>query len=216
MKYYSQYKQDEILYQHYFHKLKHPGFFIEIGAHNGEYLSNTLYYEESLNWKGICIEASPLLFEKCEKRRKCLSLNYAICNKEGEAQFMELIGDPNPLSGLIETYDPRHIQRIDGHIQQYGGDKNFITVKTCRLQTILDKNDIKEVHYISIDTEGSELDILYSIDFNKTFIHIIEVENNYPDKFQPIIDLLTKNGFIYTGRIECDEVFIHTKSNLIN
>jgi hypothetical protein len=86
MKYYSQCKQDELLYARYFHKLTTPGFFIEIGAHNGEYLSNTLFYEESLNWQGICIEASPLLFAECEKRRKCLALNYAICNNDGEAE----------------------------------------------------------------------------------------------------------------------------------
>jgi len=212
MKYYSQCKQDELLYARYFHKLTTPGFFIEIGAHNGEYLSNTLFYEESLNWQGICIEASPLLFAECEKRRKCLALNYAICNNDGEAEFLELSGDPSALSGLIETYDDRHTKRIKTHIQTNGGHSDVIIVKTSKLKTILDNNNIKEVHYLSIDTEGSELDILNSIDFEKTFIHIIEVENNYPDKFQPIIDLLLKNGFIHKENIDWDEIFVNSKS----
>ena len=52
MKFYSQYKQDEILYNKYFNRVK-DGYFIEIGAHDGSYLSNTLFYEETLNWKGL-------------------------------------------------------------------------------------------------------------------------------------------------------------------
>lgn len=214
--FYSQCKQDEILYSRYFNKLSTPGFFIEIGAHNGEYLSNTLFYEESLNWNGICIEASPLLFAECKKRRKCLSLNYAICNNDGESNFLELIGDPTALSGLVDMYDHRHIQRIDNHIQTIGGEKNYISISTRKLQTILDDNNINEIHYLSIDTEGSELDILKSIDFNKTFIHVIEVENNYPDKFEVIKNILLSNGFIHDKNIEWDEIFIHSHSILLD
>jgi FkbM family methyltransferase len=215
MTFYSQCRQDEILYSRYFEKLSKPGFFIEIGAHNGEYLSNTLFYEESLNWNGICIEASPLLFVECKKRRKCLSLNYAICNNDGEANFLELIGDPTPLSGLVDMYDPRHIQRIDNHIQTIGGEKNYINISTRKLQTVLDDNNINEVHYLSIDTEGAELDILKSIDFKKTFIHVVEIENNYPDTFNEIKNILLSNGFIHDKNIEWDEIFINSKSVLL-
>jgi len=216
MRFYSQYKQDQILYSRYFNKLSTNGFFIEIGAHNGEYLSNTLFYEESLNWNGICIEASPLLFLECKTRRKCLSLNYAICNNNGEASFLELRGDPNPLSGLVDNYDNRHLERIENHIKTIGGSGHLINVPTRKLQTILDENNINEIHYLSIDTEGSELDILKSIDFKKTFIHVVEIENNYPDTFQEIQNILLLNGFIHDTNIDRDEIFVNSKSLLLD
>ena len=55
MTYYSQYKQDVILDKHVFKGFRN-GFFVDVGAHDGKSLNNTLYFEESLGWSGINIE----------------------------------------------------------------------------------------------------------------------------------------------------------------
>ena len=47
------------------------------------------------------------------------------------------------------------------------------------LKTILDRHGITHIDYLSIDTEGNELSILKTIDFEKFDIEIIDVENNY-------------------------------------
>ena len=55
-KYNSQYGQDRYLNEHFFHD-KEGGFFVDIGAHNGVTISDSLFYEKELGWKGICLES---------------------------------------------------------------------------------------------------------------------------------------------------------------
>ena len=35
---------------------KRDGFFVELGASDGVFMSNSLFFERELGWKGICIE----------------------------------------------------------------------------------------------------------------------------------------------------------------
>ena len=135
---------------------------------------------------------------------------------EGEEIFIKLNGYPTAISGLERTYDYRHIDRIERELYNYGGSKERISVKTIKLQNILFNNNIKEIHYLSIDTEGSELEVIKSINFNDTFIHIISIENNYPDTFENIKNILVSNGFKHAFNIVWDEIFINTKSEFNN
>ena len=53
--FFSQYKQDEYVYNNYF-KDKKDGFFLEIGADDGIRFSNCAFFEKTLGWNGIAIE----------------------------------------------------------------------------------------------------------------------------------------------------------------
>lgn len=64
----SQYKQDKILEEKIFRGFKN-GFFVDVGAHDGITINNTLYFEEYNMWKGLNIEANPDVFEKLKKNR---------------------------------------------------------------------------------------------------------------------------------------------------
>lgn len=81
MKYYSQYKQDEILNNQIFRNFRN-GVFLDIGAHDGETLSNSLFFEEELGWSGICFEQIPEIFEKLKQRRKIVVDNLSADNEE--------------------------------------------------------------------------------------------------------------------------------------
>ncbi|KAK4007010.1 hypothetical protein OUZ56_012164 [Daphnia magna] len=49
---------------------KTNGFFIECGGYDGQYLSNTLFMERSLNWNGLLIEADKNIFKKLLTRNR--------------------------------------------------------------------------------------------------------------------------------------------------
>jgi hypothetical protein len=53
--FHSQDKQDEYLETHIFKGYKN-GVFIDIGAHDGKTINNTLYFEENNNWTGVNVE----------------------------------------------------------------------------------------------------------------------------------------------------------------
>ena len=44
------------------------GFFIEAGAYDGEFLSNTLFFELKQRWTGLLIEPNPDAFEELNKK----------------------------------------------------------------------------------------------------------------------------------------------------
>lgn len=54
------------------HCLQGPnGFFIECGANDGEWYTNTLWVERNMGWRGILVEADPRPFKKLlQKHRK--------------------------------------------------------------------------------------------------------------------------------------------------
>ena len=70
-------------------------------------------------------------------------------------------------------------------------------VETISLNDLLDKyNAPNEIQFLSIDTEGSELDILKGYNFNKRKIIIILIEHNYVEKYRKnIYSFLTQKGY---------------------
>ena len=109
------------------------------------------------------------------------------------------------LSGLVDSYDPRHLERIEQELAQYGGNKEIIPVQCYILNDVLKQHDITYVDYLSIDTEGSEFEIIKSIDFDSVSIAIIGVENNYKE---PLIrNFLVSKGYQYITKIGGDEIY---------
>jgi hypothetical protein len=69
-------------------------------------------------------------------------------------------------------------------------------ISTISLNDLLDKyNAPKEIDYLSIDTEGSEFEILNAFDFSEHKFKIITCEHNFTQMRESIYSLLTKNGY---------------------
>jgi hypothetical protein len=93
------------------------------------------------------------------------------------------------LSGIVDRYDDRHMSRIKREQEKHGGSATQITVPGYKLSTLLKDTSFQSIDYMNIDTEGSEFEILKSIDFKKIQIGIITVENNYNDtRFRSYLD----------------------------
>lgn len=209
--FYSQYDQDKYLENNVFKGYK-KGVFIDVGAHNGIKLNNTMYFEMEHDWTGINVEANADVFADLIKNRpNSININCAICNKDGEAKFISNSGYTNMLSGLQEHFDPRHKSRLDKENATKGGQTKIVTVETRRLESVFDEHHITHVNYLSVDVEGAEYDVLKSINYDKVFIDVIGFENNYEDTSAPIIDFLKSNGFVMLKK-GSDIFMIHNKS----
>lgn len=207
--YFSQYGQDEYLGKTFFPQLD-DGFFIEVGADDGVDKSNTLFFEKK-GWKGICVEPSPTRFKRLENNRSCLCFNNAIHSHSGKMDFLDIDGYGKGLSGIVESYDPRHLNRIK---QETSGNKNTGYVKNieveCRpLGDILREVGVKHVDYISIDVEGNELAVLQSIDFDEVTFDVFSIENNYEDL--SIRRFLEGKGYVLFTRLEIDDIYVSPK-----
>jgi FkbM family methyltransferase len=191
----SQFNQDKLLEQKLFKGYKN-GVYVDVGAHDGISINNTLYFEKKNNWTGINIEPIKKVFDKLViNRPNNINLNCAVCNNDGETEFLCNTGYTEMISGIKNTFDPRHLQRLQKENEQMGSTTELINVNTKKLETIFNEHDISHVNYLSIDVEGAEFEVIKSINFDKVFIDIIGFENNYDDASSPIVEYLTNNNF---------------------
>ena len=203
-KYFSQYRQDEFIDKVVFNK-KRNGFFVDIGAHDGVSFSNSNFFELNRAFSGLCIEPNPKVFAQLKKNRKCDVLNVCIADKEGIVKFLAIEGYSEMLSGIIDHYHPKHLERIDNYISEYGGAKEEIEVNCSPLQNIeLLANRL--IDFMSIDTEGNELSILKSIDFVKIKVNCFAIENNYGNN--DIEEIMNRNNYVKVYRLGDDDIFL--------
>lgn len=204
--YYSQCGQDQFIHENYF-PYKKGGVFVDVGAHDGKSLSNTLFFEEKLHWQGVCIEPIPEVFAHLQKNRKAHCIEGCVSNERGTNCFLKISGPCEMFSGLLETIDPEHLQRIQSEVLAQGGEYECIEVNCYLLNDILEENKITHVNLLSLDTEGGEFEIIESIDFTKYKIDCITVENNFSDtRFVPY---LQKFGYQHVKTLLQDMIFVH-------
>jgi FkbM family methyltransferase len=217
----SQVGQDKILDEQIF-KGKRDGVFVEVGALDGFGASNTYFFEKERNWTGLLIEPNPIEFKKMLKIDRTLSKmeNCAISDEEKDINFLSIGGPCNVLSGILEFYNPQHLNRIESELNSYANypvghelhsTKELIKMKAVKLQTLFDKYNMINIDFISIDVEGAEMQVLESIDFNKTNITCFLIENNYG--LDKETNFLISKGYKLIGNIQWDAVFI--KNNFI-
>lgn len=184
--FYSQEGQDKFLEENVFKGYKN-GTFVDIGAHDGISINNTYFFDKYRGWTGINIEPIKHIYDRLVKNRpRNINLNYAICNKDGKNDFICNTGYTEMISGLLDTFDKRHFERLKSENLEMGSTTEIITVNTRRLETIFDEYNLSHINYISIDVEGGEFEVIKSINFNKVFIDVIGFENNYEDVSIPI------------------------------
>ena len=112
------------------------------------------------------------------------------------------------LSGLIDLYDPRHLDRIERELKQSGGSYEVINVNCYRLNDILNACKIRCIDFLSIDTEGSEFEIISSIDFSTYHIDVIALEDNYNDP--RFVSFLRIKGFALVKKLKQELIFVNT------
>lgn len=167
-------------------------YFIEFGATDGFTSSNTWLLEKKLGWEGILAEPAKIFQKALKHNRNCHIEEKCIAKKGGEIyQFLEC---ENGVLSSLENY----AQNGDWaqKIRKEKLSKKY-KVESLSLEDLLVKyNAPYEIQFLSLDTEGSELDILRGFNFEKYHINSICVEHNRVHKTRKkIYQLLTAKGY---------------------
>ena len=209
--FHSQDKQDEYLEQNVFHGFKN-GVFMDVGAHNGITINNTLYFEKNNNWSGINIEPIKKIYEQLIiNRPTSININCAVYNNDGTTKFIQNSGYTEMLSGIQNNYDKRHLHRLQTENKIHGSTTNIINVNTRKIETICSEHSVKHINYLSIDVEGAEFEVIKSINFDTLFIDVIGFEDNYTDISTPIIQYLQTKNYVVIHK-SFDIFMIHKNS----
>ena len=171
-------------------KGKRGGFFVEFGATNGLDLSNTAILEKDLQWNGVLAEPAICWHAALKNNRSAMVDHRCVWSKTGETlAFRETeIAELSTLATLADA---------DCHRDTRTKGKDYL-VNTVSLNDLLKTHNCpRQIDYLSIDTEGSELEILRAFKFDDYDIGIMTVEHNFrePDR-KAIFDLLSSKGFV--------------------
>jgi FkbM family methyltransferase len=160
------------------------GYFIEAGAHDGLYWSNTYYLEKALKWNGLLVEPIKNQFEKCKKNRRVQTLRYALVSDCDEDK-MKTLKFAGAMSVVTDSYmcNKAHIQSgLSIHNELEREDELVPCTQLSKLIPIGQKVD-----FLSLDVEGYELEVLNGIDFNRNEIEFILVETFQLEKVKNIL-----------------------------
>lgn len=169
---------------------KRNGYFVEFGAADGIDLSNTYLLEKEFAWKGVLAEPARAWHDALTRNRHC-RIDFRCVWRESNVELLFHQAPEAELS-TIDTYTglDQH-----AHRRQWAGNDKY-SVNTVSLSDLLAEHDAPTViDYMSIDTEGSEFDILAAFDFSKYNVRVITCEHNYTDARHRIHELLTAQGF---------------------
>ncbi|MEO8114058.1 MAG: FkbM family methyltransferase [Phenylobacterium sp.] len=169
-------------------KFRKNGFFVEFGGADGIKYSNSYYLETELGWNGIVAEPARIYYPAIYTNRNCFIDRRCVWVESGGS----ITFNQTPIAAH-STIDAFSGSDMHAATREKGDRYDVETVSLADLLRYW--NAPRRIDYLSIDTEGSELDILKSFDFTAYDIRLITVEHNYSDQRGPIFDLLTSKGY---------------------
>ena len=165
---------------------KKNGYFVEFGATDGIGLSNTYMLEKEFSWSGILAEPGKNWHKNLIANRSC-KIDFRCISDTSGKQIVFYESDSPELSTISG------LEKSDSNIRKL---KDSYSVETVSLYDLLSHHKAPNViDFLSIDTEGSELSILESFNFNNYKFAIIVCEHNFTQNREKIFTLLNANGY---------------------
>jgi FkbM family methyltransferase len=148
------------------------GFYVEVGGNDPTVLSISRAFYDA-GWRGIVIEPVESLAERfAQDRPRDLVVQAAITAADVDEVALHAI-DGTGLSTLDNAISDRHAEA--------GYESREVRVPARSLNSVLDADDVPEaIHFMIVDTEGTEADVLASLDLTRWRPWILVVEATEP------------------------------------
>ena len=165
---YSQNREDVLLWRCF--KDIDKGLYIDVGALH-PIIDSVTYAFYVKGWCGINIEPKKDAYELLERQRKRdTNINVAITNKIGQQDMYFL---PKGLTTSNKSYAKKYTE--------LNMECKFSQVQTKTLDAVVKDNNITNVHFLKIDVEGQESEVLQGFSFNivRPWVLVIEATKPY-------------------------------------
>lgn len=175
--------------------------YLDVGAHHPSRISNTkLLYD--LGWRGVNVEANPNLIQAfIEERPEDQNICVGIGPKAGTHQF--LMYDKE--SGR-NTFSHAEMKRYSQEHSHYITSTLNLTVITLTELILKDCGGVYP-HFLSLDVEGLDYDILKATEFKPSKPLVICVETPYKD-FQRFEEILVYKGYHFYCRLGENTIWV--------
>ena len=174
--------------------------FLEFGATDGISLSNSYMLENNFGWTGILAEPSPQWHEELKNNRpntKIITDCIWKCSGEKLDFFVSDFG----VSSTLVDFKYSDLSTMPGNTQERIKNGKVVKVETISINDVMEKHFNGDApSYLSIDTEGSEYEILQSLDFEKYRPVVFTIEHNFTNLGSKIDELMSSNGYVRVFR----------------
>ena len=181
---------------------KRGGYFVEFGATQGVNISNSYFFESHLGWNGIVAEPARMWHRELRRNRKCHVETRCVWSASGATLRFSEAAELSTVSDYVNS---------DFLAASRRGKESY-EVRTISLNDLLEEYQAPRIiDYLSIDTEGSEFDILNAFDFEKRNFAVITCEHNHAPQREKIHQLLTGKGYrrILEEASKADDWYVH-------
>lgn len=204
---FSQKGEDSLLWE--FFNYRSSGFFVDVGAFDGVHLSNS-YSFELAGWSGICVEANPEYFQLCAKARpnsKCVN---AACVGDPSMRQITFKSEPIGLLSGVSVDADDVAQRYERRGLHFEGFKE-ITVPAVTLNELLERflPEGGVIDFISIDVEGTEIEVLKGLDLDRFQVSVLVIEANNDKARQELESYLKPTGYVVARILGPNLIFTH-------
>ena len=175
---------------------KYDKTFLEFGATDGFHYSNSYMLENNLSWQGVLSEPSPQWHDALKKNRKNSKIISKCIWKESGKKLDFFMSDQGELSTLKDYIDSDKIS-MPGNAEVRNKSGQTISVETISLNDVIKEyfNNICP-SYLSIDTEGSEYEILKSLNLKDFRPKLFTIEHNFTENESKIDEYLIGNNYL--------------------
>ena len=193
-----------------------PGWIIDVGAFDGVYLSNSLAFERS-GWPTMCVEPHPVYSRLCRSARRGSVVVRAACVAPGSEDRVNYNSEPMGLYSGVATPDEedlahRHRLRLRRVVASRPTPVRAVTLAALIAEHVGDA----PIDLISIDTEGTEADVLAGADLPRTRPRTVLVEADSGDEHkQRLKALMADAGYLVGCNIGGNIVFARDRSDAL-
>lgn len=199
--YYGQFNTDRYISEYF--DSNYVGTCIDIGAENPITGNNTYFFEQR-GWNVYCIDANPNQFENLKKERKNAFSFACGCENLKQAEFTICSIQDGTNEGAVSSL--KVDERLLSEHMQYNPILKKVKVVVKTLNTFIEEQKIEKIDFISIDTEGTEIDVLKGFDIIKYKPKLLIIENNY--NYNEVEEYLKNFNYKKDKRIEVNDFYI--------
>jgi FkbM family methyltransferase len=208
---YSRGELDKLIYENFINQKLEDGVVLEIGGHDGGWLSVSKFFEKQLGFKAILVEPIKYLYELSkQKRPNAIHFNYAVNKEKGKLNILKPNDDNRLAISCLESNCANEWK------QTWGLSKTEL-VDCVHMSDITNEINIKYLDLFIIDVEGHELDVLETFDWDNVEVGVITIEllsnldhyHYFKEKDAKCREYLLKKGFEHKKTLSGDEFWIN-------
>jgi FkbM family methyltransferase len=169
------------------------GYFVEVGAADGVLNSNSKALEDR-GWTGICIDPFPSNMAG----RRCLVMKEVVSRRTGEVVQFHPLGEMGGIAQTLATH------------KDAATSAAAVELRTVTLGDLLARAQAPPfIHYLSVDVEGAELDVLHGIPFERYRFGAITIEHNAEEpKRTELLTFLGEHGYRRVRSYKQDDYYL--------